>query len=154
MKKIVKNCVPQHIHIKCCCNKVEIIFAFTQKHKKIILAMIPIRTQWNSCMLENRMAWRHASSSSLRVGVTWFSMEPDESKIYDHHKSEIVLNQEKTSCIYYAHWWQSVTDGAMVIEWAVNFRQKFCNALTIEHKYNDSLPINETHNNKREGNRS
>ena len=81
-------------------------------------------------------------------------MEPDELEIYDHHKSEIVINQEKTSCIYYAHWWQSVTDEAMVIEWAMNFRQRFCKALTVEHKYNDSLPINEAHNNKREGNRS
>ena len=56
--------------------------------------------------------------------------------------------------IYYTNWWQSVTDGETVIEWAVNFRQRFYNGLAIEQKYNDSLPINEAHNYKRESNRS
>ena len=78
----------------------------------------------------------------------------DESEIYDRHKAKIVINQKKMSHIYYVHWWLSVTNGATVIEWAVNFRQRFFNALAIEHKYNDSLPINEVHNYKREGNRS
>ena len=53
------------------------------------------------------------------------------------------------SHIYYAHWWQNVTDGAAVTEWAVNFRPRFCNALAIWHKYNDSLPINEAYNYKK-----
>ena len=45
-------------------------------------------------------------------------------------------------------------EGATVTELVVNFRQGFCNALAVEHKYSDSLPINEAHNYKREGNRS
>ena len=37
-------------------------------------------------------------------------------------------------------------DGATVTEWAVNFKQRFCNALAIKHKCTDSLPINEAQN--------
>ena len=84
----------------------------------------------------------------------YMTVSIDESEIYDRHKAKIVINQKKMSHIYYVHWWQSVTNGATVIEWVVNFRQRFFNALAIEHKYNDSLPINEVHNYKREGNRS
>ena len=51
--------------------------------------------------------------------------------------------------IYYDYWWQSVTNGATVTEWAVSFRQRFCNVLTVEHKYSNSLPINEAHNYKK-----
>ena len=47
------------------------------------------------------------------------------------------------SCIYYAHWWQRVMDGAAVTKWAVNFKQRSCNTLAVKHKYSDSLPINE-----------
>ena len=36
-----------------------------------------------------------------------------------------------------------------VTKWAVNFRQRFCNALAVEHKYNNSLPINEAYNYKK-----
>ena len=57
-------------------------------------------------------------------------------------------------CIYYSYWWQSVTDGATITKWAMNFRQRFCNALAIQHKYNDSLPINEAHNYKRKSSKS
>ena len=32
----------------------------------------------------------------------------------------------------------------------MNFRQRFCNALAIEHKYSDSLPIDQAFNYKRE----
>ena len=45
-------------------------------------------------------------------------------------------------------------DGATIARWAVNFRQGSCNALAIEHKYSDLLPINEAHNYKKKGNRS
>ena len=31
----------------------------------------------------------------------------------------------------------------------MNFRQRFCNALVIEHKYSNSLPINEAYNYKK-----
>ena len=31
----------------------------------------------------------------------------------------------------------------------MNFRQKFCNALAVEHKYSNSFPINGAHNYKR-----
>ena len=64
-------------------------------------------------------------------------------------KFMIVINQEKMLCIYYTHWWQSVTDGATVTEWVVNFKQKFCNALAVKHKYSNSLPINEACNYKK-----
>ena len=47
-----------------------------------------------------------------------------------------------------------VTDGAMVTEWAVISKQRFCNALAIEHKCSTSFPINEAHNYKREDNKS
>ena len=40
----------------------------------------------------------------------------DELEIYDRHKSEIVINKEKTLHIYYTHWWQRVTNGAMITE--------------------------------------
>ena len=73
----------------------------------------------------------------------------DGSEIYDCHLAKIVINQEKTVRIYYAYWWQSITDGATVTKWAVNFRQRFCNALAVEHKYNYSLPMNGVHNYKR-----
>ena len=73
----------------------------------------------------------------------------NESEIYDRRYVEIVINQEKMLRIYYAHWWQSVTEGATVIEWAVNFRKIFCNALAIEHKYSNSLPINKARNYKK-----
>ena len=65
----------------------------------------------------------------------------DESKIYGRHYVKIVIYLEKTLRIYYDHWWRNVTDGATVTEWAVNFKQRFCNALAVEHIYNDSLPI-------------
>ena len=58
------------------------------------------------------------------------------------------------SRIYYAHWWQNVTDGATITEWVVNFKPRFCNALAIGHKYSDSLPINEAYNYKRKSNKS
>jgi len=32
-KKDCEKLCAQHIHIKCCCNRVEIIFAFTQKQE-------------------------------------------------------------------------------------------------------------------------
>ena len=44
-------------------------------------------------------------------------------------------------------------DGVTVTEWAMNFRQRFCNALAVEHKYSNSLPINEAHNYKRKSNK-
>ena len=44
-------------------------------------------------------------------------------------------------------------DRATVIDRAVNFRQRFRNALAVEHKYNDSLPINKAYNYKKESNR-
>ena len=44
-------------------------------------------------------------------------------------------------------------DGVTVTEWAMNFRQRFCNALAVEHKYNNSLPINEAYNYKRKSNK-
>ena len=65
----------------------------------------------------------------------------DESKISGCHYVKIVIYSEKMLCIYYNHWWQNVTDGATITEWAVNFRQRFCTALAVEHKYSDSLPI-------------
>ena len=58
------------------------------------------------------------------------------------------------SHIYYTHWWQNVIDGVTVTEWAVNFKSRFCNELAIEHKYSNSLPINEAHNYKRKINKS
>ena len=58
------------------------------------------------------------------------------------------------SHIYYAHWWQNVTDRATVTKWAVNFRPRFCNALAVEYKYSDSLSINEAHNYKRKSSKS
>ena len=36
----------------------------------------------------------------------------------------------------------------------MNFRQRFCNALVVKHKYSDSLPINQTFNYKRESTRN
>ena len=65
----------------------------------------------------------------------------DELKICGRHYTKIVIYLKKTLHIYYDHWWQNVTDGAIVTEWAVNFRQRFCNALAVKHKYNDSLHI-------------
>ena len=73
----------------------------------------------------------------------------DESKIYGRHYTKIVIYPAKTLRIYYDHWWQNVTDGATITEWAVNFKQRFCNALAVKHKYSDSLNINEAHNYKR-----
>ena len=78
----------------------------------------------------------------------------DESEIYGRHYKQIVIQSKKMLRIYYDHWWRNVTDGATIIEWAVNSKQRFCNALAIEHKCNTLLPINETHNYKREDNRS
>ena len=78
----------------------------------------------------------------------------DELEIYGRHYAKIVSYLEKTLHIYYYHWWRNVTDTATVTEWAVNFKQRFCNALAVEHKYSDSLNINEAHNYKREGNKS
>ena len=60
-----------------------------------------------------------------------------------------LINQEKTLSIYYTHWWQRVMDEAMVTNWVVNFKQRFCNALAVKHKYSNSLPINEAHNYKK-----
>ena len=68
-------------------------------------------------------------------------MPLDELEIYGRHYAKIVIYLKKTLRIYYDHWWRNVTDEAMVTEWVVNFRQRFCNALAVEHKYNDSLPI-------------
>ena len=65
----------------------------------------------------------------------------NESKIYGHHYAKIVIYSEKMLRIYYDHWWPNVMDGATVIEWAMNFKQRFCNALAVEHKYSDSLPL-------------
>ena len=64
-----------------------------------------------------------------------------ESEIYGHHYTKIVIYPEETFRIYYAHLWRNVTDGATVTEWAVNFRQRFYNALAIEYKYSDPFPI-------------
>ena len=65
----------------------------------------------------------------------------DELEIYGHHYAKILIYLEKTLRLYYYRWWQNITDGVTVTEWAVNFRQRFCNALAVEHKYGDSLPI-------------
>ena len=81
-------------------------------------------------------------------------MNIDEPENYGRHYTKIVIHPEKTLHIYYTHWWRNVTDGATITEWAVISRWKFCNTLAIEHKCSTSLPINETHNYKREDNRS
>ena len=39
----------------------------------------------------------------LKSNQTRLKISTDESKIYDCHQSEIVINQEKTLGIYYAH---------------------------------------------------
>ena len=65
----------------------------------------------------------------------------DESEIYGRHYVKIVVYPEKTLCIYYDHWWLNVTDGVAVTKWVVKFKQRFCNALAVEHKYSDSLSI-------------
>ena len=65
----------------------------------------------------------------------------DESKIYGRHYAKIVIYLEKTLRIYYDHWWKNVMDGATVTKWAVKFRQRFYNALAVEHKYSNSLSI-------------
>ena len=65
----------------------------------------------------------------------------DKSEIYGRHYVKIVIYPEKTLRIYYNYWWRNVTDGATITEWAMNIRERFCNALAIEHKYSDSLPI-------------
>ena len=65
----------------------------------------------------------------------------DELEIYGRRWVKIVIYLEKTLHIYYDHWWWNVMDGATVTEWAMNFKQKFCNTLAIEHNYSDSLPI-------------
>ena len=78
----------------------------------------------------------------------------DEPEIYGRHYKKVVIHPEKTLYIYYDHWWQNVTDGPTVTEWAVVSRQRFCNALVVEHKCNTSLPINEAYNYKREDNRN
>ena len=78
----------------------------------------------------------------------------DEPKIYGCHYKKVVIHPEKTLCIYYDYWWQNVTDGPMVTEWAVASRQRFCNALIVEHKCSTSLPINEVYHYKREDNRN
>ena len=49
---------------------------------------------------------------------------------------------------------KNVMNGTMGTKWAVNFKPRFCNAVAIKHKYNDSLPINEAHNYERKSNRS
>ena len=74
----------------------------------------------------------------------------NESEIYGCHCTKIIIYPEKMLRIYYDHWWWNVTDGATVIEWVANFRQKFCNVLVIEHKCSDSLPIDWALNYKRE----
>ena len=68
-------------------------------------------------------------------------MPPDELEIYGRHYAKIVIYLKKTLHIYYDHWWRNVTDGTIVTEWAVNFRQRFYNALAVEHKHSGSLPI-------------
>ena len=73
--------------------------------------------------------------------TTVSSMSTNESEIYGHHYAKIVIYPKKTLRIYYAHWWRNVMDRATVTEWAVYFKQRFCNALAAEHKYSDSLPI-------------
>ena len=65
----------------------------------------------------------------------------DKLEIYGRYYVKIVIYPEKMLHTYYAHWWRNVMDGATVTEWAVNFRQRFCNASFVEHKYSDSLPI-------------
>ena len=70
-----------------------------------------------------------------------------------NQKFMVVIHPEKTLRIYYDHWWQNVTDGLTVTKWAVASKQKFWNALTVEHKCSTSLPINKAYNYKREDNR-
>jgi len=70
-----------------------------------------------------------------------------------NQKFMVVIHPEKTLRIYYDHWWQNVTDGPTVTKWVVASRQRFCNALAIEHKCNTSLP-NEAYNYKREDNKN
>ena len=65
----------------------------------------------------------------------------DESEIYGRHYAKIFIYAKKTLRIYYNHWWRNVTNKAAVTEEAVNFRQRFYNALAVKHKYSDSLPI-------------
>lgn len=77
----------------------------------------------------------------------------DESEIYGRHYVKIVIYPEKTLSIYYDHWWRNIMDRATVIEWAVNFRQKFCNALAVEHKCSDSWHIDWALNYNRESTR-
>ena len=78
----------------------------------------------------------------------------DEPEIYGHHYKKVVIHSKKTLHIYYDHWWQNVIDKPTVTEWVVASRQRFCNALVVEHKCNTPLPINEAHNYKKEDNRS
>ena len=78
----------------------------------------------------------------------------DELEIYGRHYMKIVIHPEKTLRIYYAHWRWNVMDEAMVTEWAVISRQRFCNALAVKHKCSTSLSINEARNYEREDNRS
>ena len=78
----------------------------------------------------------------------------DELEIYSRHYTKVFIHLEKTLRIYYDHWWQNVTDGPMVTKWVVASKQRFCNAIVVEHKCNTSLPINEAYNYKREDNRN
>ena len=63
----------------------------------------------------------------------------DKLEIYGRHYAKIIIYPEKTLRIYRAHWWWNIADGAMATKWAMYYKQRFCNALAIEHKYNDSL---------------
>ena len=74
----------------------------------------------------------------------WTKGAANESEIYGRLTQRSSFTQRR----------RYVTDGAMVTEWAVISKQRFCNALVVEHKYNTSFPINEAHNYKREDNKS
>ena len=84
-----------------------------------------MRNTWNTKRQKN-LFLSHITNDNSNEGAV------DESKIYGRHYTKIVIYPEKMLCIYYNYWWQNVTDRATVIEWAVNFRQRFCNALSID----------------------
>ena len=81
-----------------------------------------------------------------------FCMFIDEPIIYGHYYTKAVIHLEKTLRIYYDHWWQNVTNGPTVTKWVMASRQRFYNALAVEHKCSTSLHINEAYNYKREDN--
>ena len=94
-----------------------------------------INAQYTKYEASDEFVLSHLTNDNSNKGAV------DESEIYGCHYTKIAIYPEKTLRIYYVHWWQNVTDRATVTEWAVNFRQRFYNALVVEYKYSDSLPI-------------